>query len=74
MNGTTMLIFTNSNIVFLLLFYTLTFLIVLKDSNMFAKAENDQLAQDYFNLLDKDNNGVISFSDFLSLFLKELSP
>jgi Ca2+-binding EF-hand superfamily protein len=46
----------------------------MKDSNMIANADNDLQLQDYFNLLDKDNNGIISFADFASLFINHFSP
>lgn len=43
--------------------------IVLKNSEDFEIAENDTLPLDYFNILDKDQDGFISFQDFLGPFL-----
>ena len=47
---------------------------MIRESDSFNLKEDDSVVLDYFNSLDKDQDGFISFKDFLSPILSELTP
>ena len=43
-------------------------------SAKFDQAESESHSNEYFSILDKDKDGVISFNDFITPYLPEITP